>query len=323
MGDAPVAPTIRTFQVFPDVPERLARLVEIANNLWWVWNPDAVELFRRLDRTLWETVYHNPVKLLGVVPQEKLAAAARDEGYMAHLNRVYEDFKEHLSRPGWFKRTHTNEEGLLVAYFSAEFGLHESLPIYSGGLGILAGDHLKSASELAIPLTAVGLLYRNGYFQQYLSADGWQQDAYPELDFYNLPVELMRYTDGSPIHVRVDFPENAVFCQVWRANVGRIPLYLLDTNLQENAPADRDITSRLYGGGTEMRIKQEIVLGIGGTRALEALNVTPTVFHMNEGHAAFAALERIRVLLKESNMTFDEARQLVMASNVFTTHTPV
>src|SRR5258706_5687958 len=210
-----------------------------------------------------------------------------------------------------------------VAYFSAEFGLHESLPIYSGGLGILAGDHLKSASELAIPLTAVGLLYRNGYFQQYLSADGWQQEAYPELDFYNLPVELMRYTDGSPIHVRVDFPDNAVFCQVWRANVGRIPLYLLDTNLQENAPADRDITSRLYGGGTEMRIKQEIVLGIGGTRALEALNVAPMVFHMNEGHAAFAALERIRVLLKDSRMTFDEARQMVMASSVFTTHTPV
>src|SRR5881394_1361448 len=175
-----------------------------------------------------------------------------------------------------------------------------------------------------MPLVAVGLLYRNGYFQQYLSADGWQQEAYPELDFYNLPVELMRYTDGSPIHVRVDMPDNAVFCQVWRANVGRIPLYLLDTNLQENAPGDREITSRLYGGGTEMRIKQEIVLGIGGVRALDALGVSPTVFHMNEGHAAFLALERIRVLLEDNtSMTFDEARQEVMATNVFTTHTPV
>src|SRR5579864_8260028 len=272
MGDAAVAPTIRTFQVFPDVPERVAALLELAHNLWWVWNPDAIELFRRLDRNLWETVYHNPVKLLGTLPQEKLAAAADDDGYLAHLHRVYEDFKEHLSRPGWFKETHPDKQGMHVAYFSAEFGLHECLPIYSGGLGILAGDHLKSASELALPLVAVGLLYRNGYFQQYLSADGWQQEAYPELDFYNLAIEPMKFTDGSPVHVRVDFPDNAVYCKVWRAQVGRIPLYLLDTNLQENAPSDRDITSKLYGGGTEMRIKQEIVLGIGGLRALEAVN---------------------------------------------------
>jgi starch phosphorylase len=316
-------PTIRTFQVFPDLPPALAPLLELAKNFWWMWHPDAVELFRRLDRDLWEQVYHNPVKLLGAIDQKKLLAASKDEGYLAHQQRVYDNFRKHIEHSGWFQDTHGGKANLKVAYFSAEFGLHESLPIYSGGLGILAGDHLKSASELAIPLTAVGLLYRNGYFQQYLSADGWQQEAYPELDFYNLPIELMRYTDGSPIHVRVDLPDNAVFCQVWRANVGRIPLYLLDTNLQENAPSDREITSRLYGGGTEMRIKQEIVLGIGGTRALEALNVAPTVFHMNEGHAAFAALERIRVLLKESAMTFDEARQLVMASSVFTTHTPV
>ncbi|HSZ54636.1 MAG TPA: alpha-glucan family phosphorylase [Tepidisphaeraceae bacterium] len=323
MGDAAVAPTIRTFQVFPDVPTQLAPLLELAHNLWWVWNPDAVELFRRLDRNLWESVYHNPVKLLGVLPQEKLAAAAEDDGYLAHLHRVYEDFKEHLSRPGWFKETHPDKQGMLVAYFSAEFGLHECLPIYSGGLGILAGDHLKSASELALPLVGVGLLYRNGYFRQYLSADGWQQEAYPEQDFYNLPLEQMRYTDGSPVHVRVDVPENAVFCKVWRANVGRIPLYLLDTNVQENAPSDRDITAKLYGAGTELRIKQEIVLGIGGVRALAALNIEPTVFHMNEGHSAFLALERIRTILEGSPLSFDEARQDVMATNVFTTHTPV
>jgi starch phosphorylase len=318
-----VTPTIRTFQVFPDLPPALAPLLELGRNFWWMWHPDAVDLFRRLDRDLWEQVYHNPIKLLGAIDQQKLISASKDEGYLAHLKRVHETFRQHLSEDGWFQTTHGKDSNLKVAYFSAEFGLHESLPIYSGGLGILAGDHLKSASELGMPLTAIGLLYRNGYFQQYLSADGWQQEAYPELDFYNLPIELMRYTDGSPIHVRVDFPDNAVFCQVWRANVGRIPLYLLDTNLQENAPADREITSRLYGGGTEMRIKQEIVLGIGGMRALEALNIIPTVFHMNEGHAAFAALERIRVLLKDSALTFDEARQLVMASNVFTTHTPV
>jgi starch phosphorylase len=319
-----VTPTIRTFQVFPDLPPALAPLLELAKNFWWCWHPDAVELFRRLDRDLWERVYHNPVKLLGAIDQNKLMVASKDESYLAHVKRVHDAFRQHLDEKGWFQETHgQTNSNLRVAYFSAEFGLHESLPIYSGGLGILAGDHLKSASELAMPLCAVGLLYRNGYFQQYLSADGWQQEAYPEQDFYNLSIDLMRYTDGSPIHVRVDMPDNAVFCQVWRANVGRIPLYLLDTNLQENAPADRDITSRLYGGGTEMRIKQEIVLGIGGVRALEALAMLPTVFHMNEGHAAFLALERIRVLLKDSGMTFDEARQMVMASNVFTTHTPV
>ncbi len=324
MGDTPAKPTIRTFQVFPDVPAALQPLLRLANNLWWVWNPDAVELFRRLDRKLWEDVYHNPIKLLGSIPQETLAEAAKDEGYLAHMNRVMEVFQEHLDQKGWYRERHPEDDKLCVAYFSAEFGLHESLPIYSGGLGILAGDHLKSASEIGLPLVAVGLLYRNGYFQQYLSADGWQQEAYPELDFYNLPIEPMRYTDGSPVRVRVDLPDNAVFCNVWKASVGRIPLYLLDTNLAENSPADREITSKLYGGGTEMRIKQEIVLGIGGMRALEALNVRPTTFHMNEGHSAFLALERIRVLLEQTpNVTFDEARQQVMATNCFTTHTPV
>src|SRR5215207_3408500 len=317
-------PNIPTFQVFPDVPEQLQPLIELSGNLWWVWNYDAVELFKRLDRDLWETVYHNPVKLLGTISQQKLATAAKDDGYLVHLNRVYAAFKAHLTQPGWYQQTHGDKSKLLIAYFSAEFGLHESLPIYSGGLGVLAGDHLKSASELGLPLAAVGLLYRNGYFQQYLSSEGWQQEAYPELDFYNLPIEPMKYTDGSPVHVRVELPENAVFCKVWRANVGRIPLYLLDTNLPENSPADREITSRLYGSGTELRIKQEIILGIGGVRALEAVNIQPTVFHMNEGHAAFLALERTRVLLEQHpQLTFDEARQLVMATNVFTTHTPV
>ncbi len=318
-----VLPTIRTFQVFPDLPGELEPLLDLARNLWWVWNPDAVELFRRLDRKLWEDVYHNPVKMLGSIAQSKLQQAAKDDAFRAHLNRVSTSFKEHLNQPGWFNEKYPEKSKMLVAYFSAEFGLHESLPIYSGGLGILAGDHLKSASELGLPLVSVGLLYRNGYFQQYLSGDGWQQEAYPELDFYNLPIEPMRYNDGSPVHIRVDLPDNAVFCKLWRANVGRVPLYLLDTNLQENAPADRDITSKLYGSGTDLRIKQEIVLGIGGVRALAALNISPTVFHMNEGHSAFLALERIRTLLETTHLNFDEARQQVMATNVFTTHTPV
>ena len=320
---AEVSPTIRTFQVFPDLPLALAPLLELAKNLWWVWHPDGVELCRRLDRKLWDDVYHNPVKLLGTIAQAKLSAAAQDEGFIAHLSRIHATFKEHMTGKGWYNEAHSDKQKLLTAYFSAEFGLHESLPIYSGGLGILAGDHLKSAAELGLPLVGVGLLYRNGYFQQYLSADGWQQEAYPELDFYNLPVEPMRYADGSPVHVRVDLPDNAVFCKVWRANVGRVPLYLLDTNLVENSPADRDITAKLYGSGTDLRIKQEIVLGIGGVRALSALQIQPNVFHMNEGHSAFLALERIRTMLESTQLTFDEIRQQVMATNVFTTHTPV
>ncbi len=322
MADS-TGPQIRTFQVFPDIPQALAPLMELAHNFWWMWHPDAVELFRRLDRKLWDEVNHNPVRMLGALSQEQLKDAAEDEGYRAHLRRVYDAFQEHRNEKGWFNSAHAEDDKLRVAYFSAEFGLHESLPIYSGGLGILAGDHLKSASEIGLPLVAVGLLYRNGYFQQYLSPDGWQQEAYPELDFYNMAVENLKYTDGSPVRVRVDLPDNSVFCQVWKVKVGRIPLYLLDTNLAENSPADRDITSRLYGGGSEMRIKQEIVLGIGGVRALEALNIQPTIFHMNEGHSAFLALERTRVMLESSAMTFDEARQQVMSTNVFTTHTPV
>jgi starch phosphorylase len=321
----PSIPNVKTFQVSPDVPAALAPLTELAKNLWWVWHPDAVDLFRRLDRKLWDEVYHSPAKLLGAIDNAKLAAAAKDEGYLAHLQRVYAGFKNNVGSKGWFGDAHPDKKAdMLVAYFSAEFGIHESLPVYSGGLGILAGDHLKSASELGVPLVGVGLLYRNGYFQQYLSADGWQQEAYPELDFYNLPVEQCRLADGSPLRVRVDLPDNAVFCNVWKCPVGRVPLYLLDTNVADNAPADRDITARLYGTGNELRIKQEIVLGIGGVRALAALDVTPTVFHMNEGHSAFLSLERIRVLLEQHpNLTFDEARQLVMATDVFTTHTPV
>jgi starch phosphorylase len=318
-----IGPQIRTFQVFPDIPQALEPLMELAQNFWWMWHPDAVELFRRLDRKLWDEVNHSPVRLLGALPQEQLKESAEDEGYRAHLRRVYDAFQEHLNEKGWYNQAHPEDPKLKVAYFSAEFGLHESLPIYSGGLGVLAGDHLKSASEIGLPLVAVGLLYRNGYFQQYLSADGWQQEAYPELDFYNMAVEHLKYTDGSPIRIRVEMPDNSVFCQVWKVKVGRIPLFLLDTNLTENSPADRDITSKLYGGGSEMRIKQEIVLGIGGVRALEALNIQPTTFHMNEGHSEFLALERTRVMLENSHMTFDEARQQVMASNVFTTHTPV
>ncbi|MBC7785623.1 MAG: alpha-glucan family phosphorylase [Burkholderiales bacterium] len=314
---------IRTFQVFPDVPVALQPLLELAKNFWWVWQPDASELFRRLDRKLWRQVYHNPIKLLGAISQTQLQDAATDAGYLAHLSRVYTEFRKHMDTPGWFGKAHPQEDKLRIAYFSAEFGLHESLPIYSGGLGILAGDHLKSASEIGLPLVGVGLLYRNGYFEQYLSADGWQQERYPELDFYTLAVEPQKHTDGTDVIVKVDLPDGTVFIRVWKAQIGRIPLYLLDTNLPDNSPADREITSKLYGGGSEMRVRQELVLGIGGARALAALDLPINVYHMNEGHSAFLALERIRTLLDGTQLTFDEARQQVMASNVFTTHTPV
>ena len=317
-------PTLRTIQVTPEIPAKLQPLMELARNLWWVWNHDAADLFRRLDRELWDQVKHNPVKLLGRLSQKQLAELAEDDGYIAQLERVHSSFKRNMSEQAWFQRTFAQDQSTLIAYFSAEFGLHESLPIYSGGLGVLAGDHLKSASELGLPFVSVGLFYRQGYFQQYLSADGWQQEAYPELDPYNMAIEVVKFTDGTPVKVRVEMPENTVFVQVWKVSVGRIPLYLLDTNLPENSPSDREITARLYGGGTEMRIRQEIVLGIGGVRALNALEIKPTVFHMNEGHSAFLALERVRDLLaKHSELTFDEVRQYVMAGSVFTTHTPV
>ena len=244
MADS-ATPTIRTFQVFPDIPEPLAPLLELARNLWWVWNPDAVELFRRLDRKLWEDVYHNPVKLLGaIVDRRSWPPRRKDDGYMAHLHRVHETFKEHLCAAGLVqrepRRQDDDEGGLLLGRVRAA-RIAADLFRRPGHSGRRSSEKRQRIGRAA---GGVGLLYRNGYFQQYLSADGWQQEAYPELDFYNLPIEPMTFTDGSPVHVRVDMPENAVFCKVWRANVGRIPLYLLDTNLQENAPADRDITSQ-------------------------------------------------------------------------------
>ncbi|MBI1338045.1 MAG: alpha-glucan family phosphorylase [Phycisphaera sp.] len=314
---------IRSFKVVPSLPEPLKPLLEIANNLWWTWHPEAVELFIRLDRNLWKKCNHNPVRMLGACTQSVLEEAARDEGYLNSLQRAVNNLKRHMERTPWLIRQKLDPGDFKIAYFSSEFGLTESFQIYSGGLGILAGDHLKSASELGMPLVAVGLLYRNGYFQQYLNADGWQQEFYPELDFANLPMTRVRDSSGKPMRVSVTLPGRELFIYVWRVNVGRIQLYLLDTNLPDNDPADRGITSQLYGGDMELRIKQEIVLGIGGVRALTALGIEPDVFHMNEGHSAFLALERVRILIDKYNITFDQARQFAAAGNVFTTHTPV
>ena len=310
------------FTVIPRIPERLQPLFRIANNLWWCWDPEAIDLFRHLDRILWERGYANPIRMLELVSQERLTELAADEGYLAMLDRAVARLSNYLERPTWFAQTHANSK-LLVAYFCAEFGIVEGIRLYSGGLGILAGDHLKSASDLGVPLVAVGLLYRRGYFRQYLNADGWQQEQYPEADFHALPLTLERRPDGSPATVQVQLPGRALQVQVWRAQVGRVPLYLLDTDVEDNRPEDRAVTSTLYGGDKDMRIRQEIVLGVGGLRALKALGIEPTVCHLNEGHAAFLAAERIRQVMERSRAGFAEAKALVASSNVFTTHTPV
>ncbi len=314
---------IRPFEVVPSLPEPLKPLLEIANNLWWSWHPEAVELFVRLDRSLWQQTHHNPVKLLGSCPQATLDNAARDDGFINSMQRVQAMLKRHMERTPWLARKNAGTGDFTIAYFCAEFGLTECLQIYSGGLGCLAGDHLKSASELGLPLVGVGLLYRHGYFQQYLNADGWQQEYYPDLDFSNLPVNPVLDDKGNQVKVTVELPGRKLTIAVWKVMVGLIRLFLLDTNLPENDQMDRGITSQLYGGDMEMRIKQEIVLGIGGLRALEVLGINPDVCHMNEGHAAFLAVERIRKLIEKNNITFDEARQAAAAGHVFTTHTPV
>jgi starch phosphorylase len=293
-------------------------------NLAWTWDHEAIDLFRRLDpkQLLWERCYASPIKMLGLVSQERLVELTTDEGFLASLDRVGARLTSYLERPTWFDQAYP-KHGLCVAYFCAEFGIVEGLRLYSGGLGILAGDHLKSASDLGIPLVAVGLMYRRGYFRQYLNADGWQQEQYPEADYYNLPITLERRSDGVPVTVAVEFPGRKVQAQVWRAQVGRVPLYLLDTDLEANGPEDRAITGDLYGGDRDMRMRQEILLGVGGIRALDALGIEPTVCHLNEGHSAFLTLERIRRVMVRHKVSFAAAGEVVAASNVFTTHTPV
>ncbi len=321
---------IQSFRVVPSLPEPLRPLMDIAHNLWWCWSYEAIALFAKLDRDLWEKTSHNPVAMLGQISQEKLDRAATDRSYVHQLGMVHAKLTEHLQEHAWFDQKAAGEvlassRPFKVAYFCAEFGLTECFQIYSGGLGGLSGDHLKSASELGLPLIAVGLLYRRGYFHQYLNPDGWQQETYPELDAPNQPIH--RVTDPAtrqPLKVHVELPGRSVAVGIWRCDVGKIPLYLLDTNLPENSREDRDITANLYGGDIEMRIKQEIVLGIAGVRALAAVGESPTVCHINEGHAAFIALERIAdVRRRNPHLSFDQAREAVASCHVFTTHTPV
>lgn len=314
---------IRTYTVLPRLPERLRPLQTLAHNLWWSWNADAVALFRRINPDLFEALDHSPIRLLGATPQERLEELAQDDAFLAHMDRVAHALEHYLQAPTWFSQTYPQDRHLWVAYFSAEFGIHESIPVYSGGLGVLAGDHLKSASDLGIPLCGVSLMYREGYFRQYLNAEGWQQERYPENDFFTLPLQPVNDERGQPLLVTAPLPGREVKLRVWRVQVGRVFLYLLDANIPDNTPEDRAITAQLYGGDQHMRIQQEIVLGIGGIRALRAMGKIPTVVHMNEGHAAFTVLERIRLLMEEHKVDLDAALEAVKAGSCFTTHTPV
>jgi starch phosphorylase len=315
---------VKTFHVRPALPERLNALAELAYNLRWSWDHETINLFRRLDRHTWQTSGNNPVLMLGSMAQERLHELAQDEAFLAHLDSVVTGLREYVkSSRTWYEKQYGKPSRPLVAYFSLEFGLTECLPIYSGGLGILAGDHLKSASELGVPLVGVGLLYQKGYFRQYLTSDGWQQERHPSNDFSVMPLRPVYGADGTPVRISVELAGRTLMLRPWRVQVGRVTLVLLDANIPENPPDLQDVTGELYGGDSEMRMRQEIVLGVGGIRALVALGLNPHVFHMNEGHCAFLGLERIRQLIHEHRVSFREGLEIVAASGIFTTHTPV
>ncbi|MCX7047548.1 MAG: alpha-glucan family phosphorylase, partial [Candidatus Sumerlaeota bacterium] len=315
---------IRTYTVRPRLPERLARLAEIATTLWYEWDHDARALFLRVDRDLWERSGMNPMRMLGTLPQDTLDALAADDGFIAQYDRVCRAWDDYRAQNSWYQQQKNIPATARIAYFSLEFGLTECIPIYSGGLGILAGDHVKASSDLGLPLIGVGNLWQQGYFHQYLNNDGWQGERYPDNDFYTMPLHLERHPDDQPITIQVDYPSGPVLAQIWTIQVGRTKLVMLDTNTPLNARTeDRAISYQLYGGDIENRIRQEIMLGVGGLRALDALNLRPTVCHLNEGHSAFLTLERIRAAMAEQGLAFDEAREASCAGNVFTTHTCV
>lgn len=317
---------VATINVKPSLPKALSRLEELAYNMRFAWDHETVALFRRLDPELWEETYHNPVRMLGLIRQERLEAVINDPAFMANFERVLAEYDEYMSAANtWYEDEFGDRKKKpTIAYFSMEFGITECFQNYSGGLGILSGDHLKSASDLNIPLVGVGLLYQEGYFQQYLNADGWQQELYPINDFFNLPLQLEVDESGEPIKIDVPLPGRKLYAQIWRVQVGRVRLYLLDSNIPDNPrEEDRSLTDRLYGGDRRTRIRQEILMGIGGIRALEALNLRPDICHMNEGHSVFLGLERIRQLMKEEGMSFQQAKEIIAASTVFTVHTPV
>ena len=311
--------------VNPQLPKNINRLQEIANNLWWSWNTEFLRLFKRIDNDLWETVDKNPVKFLKRVSQERIEMASKDERFLKEYNKVVKNFDDYMSsKDTWFNKKYPNSRNDLIAYFSAEYGLDQTIPIYSGGLGILSGDHLKSASDLGIPLIGIGLLYKNGYFNQKIEGyGGMQVSEYTDIDLENLPITPVKNEKGEELIIYVKFPKRRLYLKVWQINVGRVKLYLLDSDIDNNNPEDRDVTLRLYGGDQEMRIRQEIVLGMSGVELLKVLGLNPTIYHMNEGHSAFLTLELMKNIIEEKQVSFDVAKDITSAKTVFTTHTPV
>ncbi len=310
------------FQVRPNIPENLAFLEILAQNMWWCWTRDAIELFRRMDPRLWAECRRNPIPFLARLPQGRLQKLAREASFTGHLERVRQMFEKRVNQPDIrFELPLGRSEA--IAYFSMEFGLHESLPLFAGGLGILAGDHLKAASNTGLPLVGVGLMYQHGYFRQYLNHEGMQQEAYPETDFYNLPLQRMRDAQGNELRVSIRGAEGAIQAMVWKISIGTIPLFLLDTNILENPPEYREITARLYPAESRSRLAQEVLLGLGGIRALRSLGITPKILHLNEGHCAFAAVERLAQTVEALGVNVETALQICARSTIFTTHTPV
>ena len=310
--------------VNPQLPKRINKLSVISNNLWWSWNSEFLRLFKKIDLDLWETVGKNPVKFLRLVSQERLEMASKDPEFLKEYDKNVENFEDYInSKNTWFSEKYSNNKNDLIAYFSAEYGLDETIPIYSGGLGILSGDHLKSASDLGIPLVAVGLLYKSGYFNQKIDGNGVQQSEYNEIELNNLPINPVKDENGKDLIIFVKFPKRRLYLKVWQINVGRVKLYLLDSDIDENNPEDRDVTLKLYGGDQEMRIRQEIILGMAGVNLLKTLGLNPTIYHMNEGHSAFLTLELTKDIIEEKHVSFDIARDITTSKTVFTTHTPV
>ena len=310
--------------VNPQLPKRINKLQEISYNLWWSWNTDFLRLFKVMDIDLWEKIDKNPVKFLKQVTQEKIEQAMQNTEFSNAYDKVVEDFEDYMkSKNTWFSKKYPENRNDLIAYFSAEYGLDQILPIYSGGLGILSGDHLKSASDLGVPLVAVGLLYQNGYFHQKINGRGEQETEYYDIEVENLPLTRVKDCNGKDILVAIQLPKRKLYLKAWKINVGRVELYLLDSDIEENNPEYRPITRTLYGGDQETRIQQEIVLGQAGVALLKALGLNPTVYHMNEGHSSFLILELIYTIMKEKKISFQMAKDIVSAKTVFTTHTPV
>ena len=306
------------------LPKRIAKLTDIANNLWWSWNTEFLRLLKKMDVDLWESSEKNPVKFLKQISQEKIEASIKDEEFLKEYDKIAQNFESYInSKNTWFSKKFPNNSNDLIAYFSAEYGLDEILPIYSGGLGILSGDHLKSASDLGLPFVAIGLLYKNGYFHQKINGLGIQETEYCNIDLDNLPINAVKDENGKDLMVTVKLAERQVYLKVWQINVGRIKLYLLDSDIDTNIAEDRVITLRLYGGDQEMRIRQEIVLGMAGVKLLKQLKYEPTVYHMNEGHSSFLTLELINDIMQEKQVSFELAKEIATAKTVFTTHTPV